>query len=121
MKAHSIATALAVFAVSGSFTPAFARPYLYVSGFSYSGSAKECLRGAKTALKEAGFKRDLETEKYDGDAAGEGGYVSGYLKSNPVAATIECDAGEGMTSLGVSGLNDDLTFEKYEALYDAEW
>ena len=121
MKAHSIATALAVFAVSGSLTPAFARPYLYVSGFSYSGSAQECLNGAKTALKEAGFKRDLETEKFDGDATGEGGYVYGYLKSNPVAATIGCNSAEGMTSLGVSGLNDALTFEKYEELYDAEW
>ena len=81
MKAYSIAAALALFAASGSFAPAFARPFLYVSGFSYSGSAKKCLKGAQKALKEAGFKRDLETKKYDGDATGggrEGGRDGGH-------------------------------------------
>ena len=121
MKAYSIAAGLALLTAASSFAPVFARPFIYVSGFSYSGSASECLKGAKKTLKEEGFTRDLEVEKFTGDATGEGGYVYGYLKSNPVTATIECNSAEGLTSLGVSGLNDSLTFEKYEALYEAEW
>ena len=121
MKAYSIATALALFAASSSFAPASARPSLYVSGFTYSGSANECLKGAKKALRQAGFRRDLEIDEYDGDAAETGGYVDGYLKNDAVTASIQCDSVEGITTLGVSGLNDDLTFEKYEELFEADW
>tara|TARA_Y200000002_G_C22648771_1_gene650382 strand:- start:476 stop:841 length:366 start_codon:yes stop_codon:yes gene_type:complete len=121
MKAYSTIVALALVTATGSFAPAFARPFLYVSGFSYSGSGEACLKGAQKALEAADFKRDIKTDKFDGDAAEQGGFVYGYLKKNPIVATIECDAGEGITTLGVSGLNDELTFKKYQELYDSEW
>ena len=121
MKARSLAPVSALLTAGSIFAPAFARPHLYISGFTYSGSANECLQGARKALVKAGFTRDLEIEKYDGDAAGNGGFVGGYLKNEAVTAEIECDSSQGMTIVGVSGLNDDLTYEKYEELYEAEW
>ena len=121
VKALSLTAISALFTAGSIFAPAFARPYLYVSGFTYSGSANECLQGARKALAKAGFTRDLEIEKNDGDAAGKGGYVGGYLKNEAVTAEIDCDSSQGMTTLGVSGLNYELTYKKYEELFDAEW
>ena len=84
MKAYSTIVALALVTATGSFAPAFARPFLYVSGFSYSGSGEACLKGAQKALEAADFKRDIKTDKFDGDAAEQGGFVYGYLKKNPI-------------------------------------
>ena len=113
-------TALFAIALS-SAAPSFARPFQYISGFPYSGSAKECLLGAVKALKKAGFSRDLSTELFEDEMTGLGGHVEGYLKDLPVVASIECNQREGISALAVSGLDADITYEKYSSLFDAEW
>lgn len=102
-------------------TAASARPWLYVSGFTHGGSADKCLQAAKEVLEKNGFKDELEIERYEGDAKDQGGYVNGRLADSAVTAVIECDSSEGLTTLGVSGLDNTLTFEKYKKLYNAEW
>ena len=102
-------------------TTAYARPWLYVSGFTHGGSADECLQAAKEVLAKNGFKDELEIERYEGDSKNKGGFVTGELADAPVTAQIECNATEGLTTLGVSGLDNELTYKKYDDLFEAEW
>ena len=102
-------------------TAASARPWLYISGFTHGGSADECLQAAKEVLVKNGFKDELEIERYTGDSKDKGGYVTGQLDDAPVTAKIECNASEGLTTLGVSGLDNDLTYKKYDDLFESEW
>lgn len=67
------------------------------------------LEGCQKSLVKAGFTRDLEIENYDGDAAGQGGFVGGYLENEAVTASIDYCSSKRMTMLGVSGLIGDLT------------
>ncbi len=98
--------------------PAMARPWLYVSAFSYGGTGDSCLKDARKALASAGFTRDVETIPFDKQ---EGGHIEALLSNAPVRAKIECDPKLGVTSLAVSGLNNDLTYDKYSILFKAEW
>ena len=93
-----------------------AMPWLYVSSFTYSGSGYSCMREAETALRRAGFTRDLERDPFDDPSTG--GHVDGKLRHSDVAAAIECDADIGTSALAVSGLDNDLTYDKYSDLFD---
>ena len=121
MKANLLGPGALLTITLSSIAPSFARPYQYMNGFSYSGSAKECLLSAEKVLKKAGFSRDLLTELFEDKMTGLGGTVEGYLKDLPVVASIECNQREGISVLAVSGLDADITYEKYELLFDAEW
>lgn len=98
---------------------AHARPFLYVSSFTHGGSAKECLEGARLALQRSGFTRDLGIEYFNDHS--RGGHAGGILPDAPVAAKIECDKSIGVTALAVSGLDNELTYQKYSQLFDAKW
>ena len=100
-------------------SPLQARPWVYVNGTSYDGSGEQCLKNAKEALAKAGFTDDLEIDKYK--AGNSGGFVEGLLPDSPVRAVIECNGSEGVTAAAVSGLDGDLTYEKYSELYKAPW
>jgi hypothetical protein len=102
-----------------AFSAAHARPFLYVSSFTHGGSARECLEGAKAALERSGFTRDLSIDYFDDQSIG--GHVGGMLPDAPVAAKIECDQSIGVTALAVSGLDNELTYEKYGQLFEAKW
>ena len=99
-------------------SPALARPWLYLSSFSHGGTGEACLRDARIALADFGFTRDVETSRFDSQ---EGGHVEALLSNAPVRAKIECDPKLGVTSLAVTGLYNDLTYDKYSDLFDAEW
>ena len=99
-------------------SPALARPWVYLSSFSHGGTGEQCLGAARIALANAGFTRDEYTSRFDSQ---KGGLVEALLTNSPVRAKIECDPKLGITSLAVSGLNNDLTYEKYMKLFKAEW
>lgn len=100
-------------------TPAFSRPIVYLSSFTYGGKTEECLKNAKAALTKEGFTRELEIAYYKQKETG--GWVNGLLADAPVRAVVECNGNEGITAVAVSGLSDDITFSKYSALFDAKW
>ena len=99
-------------------SPALARPWVYLTSFSYGGTGEQCLGAARIALANAGFTRDVYTSRFDSQ---KGGLVEALLSNSPVRAKIECDPKLGITSLAVSGLNNELTYEKYMELFKAEW
>tara|TARA_Y100000991_G_scaffold56285_1_gene41149 strand:+ start:1837 stop:2193 length:357 start_codon:yes stop_codon:yes gene_type:complete len=109
-------------AIAGLFSSvaiqsAQARPYLYVDVFEHGGSVQECLDGAEAALIDLGFTEDLGRDRI-GEKQGS---VSGQMESDSVSAEIYCDQKLGVTSIGVAGLDNDLSYEKYRALFKAEW
>lgn len=99
--------------------PVSARPLIYTSATSYIGNTEMCLANAKEILVKQGFTRELETSYYKKKEAG--GWVEGLLVDMPVRAIIECNGKEGVTALAVSGLENDVTFKKYSALFDSKW
>jgi len=97
---------------------AIARPWLYVSSFTYTGKLDACLDSAKKALTAAGFTQDLEISKTQ---SSKSGHVEGLLQGEPVRAQIECNPSEGISALGVSGLENEITYNKYFQLYKSQW
>ena len=59
---------------------AMARPWLYVSTFSYSGTGEECLKNAAEVLKEEGFTRNFEVVRFK-KSRSKGGHVDGKLRN----------------------------------------
>ena len=59
---------------------AMARPWLYVSTFSYSGTGEECLKNAAEVLKEEGFTRNFEVVRFK-KLRSRGGHVDGKLRN----------------------------------------
>ena len=112
---------ISLFSVFGFSSAAYARPWLYISGFTHSGTAESCLNRAKEALERHGFTDDLAIDRYKGSSRNDGGYVEGRLSGSAVVAVIECDSSQGLTTLGVSGINNDMAFQKYKVLFDEEW
>ena len=106
----------------GLFTSqaAMARPWLYVSTFSYSGTGEECLKNAAEVLKEEGFTRNFEVVRFK-KLRSRGGHVDGKLRNYPVVAKIECDQSLGVTGLAVTGIDNQLTYKKYSILFDKSW
>lgn len=96
-----------------------ARPWIYLSSFSYGGKAEDCLANAKKVMSEKGFTKELDVANFKEKA--KGGWVEGLLPDSPVRAVIECNGTEGITSLAVSGLDADETFKKYDQLFDSKW
>ena len=95
-----------------------AKPFLYVTSFSHGGNVKECLAGAKSAMKQEGidaFYDDFISTK------NRVGKVSGYNSNEYLSVEIECDQKMGVTVLGVAGLDNDLTWDTYQALRKANW
>lgn len=117
MKPSLKAFVLAGIAAAVSAGSAQARPHLYSDAFDYSGTVFECMKGARQALSNAGFKDNLYKEMQDAKV----GFVKGDLKSDSVTAEITCNQKLGITVMAVSGLDDNLTHKKYLTLYDSTW
>ena len=113
--------ALLALTIFGLPSPAAARPWLYVSTFSYGGNSEKCVNQAKAALEAQGFTKDVQIEWNVKNDKSQGGRVEGVLSSSPVRAKIECNSKDGITGLGVSGLDNDLTYAEYSKLHDASW
>ena len=76
------------------------------------------MRGAKAALREAGFTRNVNSNVNGGKRYGE---VYGDHYDGSMTAEINCEISKGVTILGVAGLDNDVTFRKYNELHRAEW
>ena len=109
-------TAIAALLFAGS--AAIAKPFIYTSFYSYSGSYKSCIKKAEAALKRLGFER---FEHENTNEKNRSVSIAGYHESEYLTAEIECDQKLGITSLGVAGLDNDITYEYYGKLYDSEW
>ena len=94
-----------------------ARPHLYLDTFTHGQSYQECIANAKKVLRHYGFG-DLEEDEMPNRRVSE---VTGYHKDEPLTAAIECDQKLGTTSMAVSGLDSQVTYSMYKALYKAEW
>ena len=94
-----------------------ARPHLYLDTFTHGQSYQECIANAKKVLRDYGFD-DLEEDEMPNRRVSE---VTGYHKDEALTAAIECDQKLGTTSMAVSGLDSQVTYSMYKALYKAQW
>ena len=99
---------------------AIARPYVYVASFGYGVEVTKCLDSAESVLRKFKFTKNTWRD-YDPKENAKIGRVYGTLEQTPVRAVIYCNQKEGITSLAVSGLDNDETWDIYLKLYDAEW
>jgi hypothetical protein len=111
-------TPVAILAASlGSLPPASARPFIYFDTYSYTGGHQICAAKAKKALEANGFK-DFELDENQKERYSD---VTGYLDSEPMSASIGCNQKLGISTLVVSGLDNDSAFKMYELLNKADW
>ena len=94
-----------------------ARPYIYMDSYSHGNTHQKCIAQAKTVLQENGF-RNFDEDQYLEDRVSE---ITGYHNDESLTVEIECDQKLGTTSLAVSGLDNQLTFDMYKVLHKAEW
>ena len=95
-----------------------AKPFLYLSTFSYSGTYQTCISQAEEVLKKFNFE-DFEYDK--NNEKDRLVAISGYHKDEFMSIQIECDQKMGITSFGIAGLDNDTTYEYYKKIHDAEW
>ena len=114
--------AIAAAAVCGTFLfatkRAEAKPFVYVDSYSYSGTADECLKNARSVLNKLAFNNfDIDDSLKKERRLS----VTGYHKEEYLSVEIECDQKMGVTSLGVSGLDHELTYDMYGKLHKSKW
>ena len=100
-----------------SVPAALARPVVYTSAFEYGAAVEVCLEGAEQALLAAGFTENVEIDEVNEKLAS----IQGEMPSDAVTADILCDQSLAITAVSVAGLDPDLTYEKYNELYESEW
>ena len=95
-----------------------AKPFLYTDSYSHGGTAQKCLANAKSTLKKLSFDnfRVDDSSKHLRSLS-----VKGYHQEEYIVAEIECNQKLGITMLGVSGLDSEMTYEIYLKLHKAEW
>jgi hypothetical protein len=118
MQKHITTLPLAMLMISGGV--AIARPFVYVASFAYGAGVTKCLDSAEQALGKVGFTENTERD-YDSKANDKVGRVYGSHTDSSTRAVIYCNQKEGVTSVAVSGLDADATWDLYTKLYDAEW
>ena len=95
-----------------------AKPFVYTSVFSYDSTYKVCLRNAKELLRKNGFDR---FEDDDINIKSRRAATTAYHESEYITVDITCYQKHGITSLAVSGLDNDLTYRIYEKFYNSSW
>ena len=95
-----------------------AKPFIYVDSYSYDGTADKCVENAESELKKLEFENFVIDNSLKNKRKLS---VAGYHKDEYIAVEIHCDQKIGITSLGVSGLDPDLTYEMYGKLHKASW
>ena len=115
LNARTVAVAISTL-ILGTL-PAIAKPFLYSSTYSYSGNSDKCIKGAEAALRKHGFG-DFE---YDKAKKERWVVITGWHSSEFITALINCDPKLGTSTLGVSGIDPDLTYDMYEKLHKAPW
>jgi hypothetical protein len=93
--------------------PANAKPFLYMSSYDYSGSYLTCIDNAEKVLRSHGFSRELKSEK---DADSRSAMVYAWHVDESATADIRCYQKEGVTLLGVAGLDNETTYDFYQKL-----
>ena len=97
--------------------PAIAQPQIYLSTFSYSGTAGQCVKSAEAVLRAHDFSNIKQSKKEKSRFAS----VWGYHKDEMITAEIQCAQKLGVTTLGVGGVDGDITYKIFSKLYDANW
>lgn len=118
MKKQIATLSLSLAMITGG--AAIARPFVYVASFAHGGGATKCLDSAEQALQKYGFTENTVRD-YDPKVNDKVGRVYGSHTDSTTRAVIYCDQKDGITSLAVSGLDPETTWELYIKLYDAEW
>ena len=95
-----------------------AKPFIYIDNYAYGGTTVQCLKNAKQVLENHNFNPSnvdttLQRERVVS--------ITGYHQKEYLVAEIQCDQKMGVTVLGVSGLDNDITYEYYKKLHQAEW
>lgn len=95
-----------------------AKPFLYTDSYSHGGTAQKCLANAKSTLKKLSFD-NFSVDDSSKDLRSLS--IKGYHQDEYIVAEIECNQKLGVTILGVSGLDNEMTYEMYSKLHRAEW
>lgn len=95
---------------------AMAGTIAYVGGGLLSGSVEACLKNMKTAADKNGFTESQETIMSDNKK--EGDFHADH-KDSPMHFTGSCAPNAGVWSIGVSGIDNDKTFEMYGKVWKA--
>jgi hypothetical protein len=88
-----------------------------MDSYSHGNTHQKCIAQAKTVLQQNGFG-NFDQDQYLEDRVSE---ITGYHNEESLTVEIECDQKLGTTSLAVSGLDNQLTFDMYKVLHKAEW
>jgi hypothetical protein len=88
----------------------------YVGGGLLSGSVEVCLKNMKTAADKNGFTESQETIMSDNKK--EGDFHADH-KDSPMHFTGSCAPNVGVWSIGVSGIDNDKTYEMYGKVWEA--
>lgn len=94
---------------------ALASPYVYTTGSLLSGDLKSCLKQAKSAADKSGYTKNQE-EILDDD--GKDGVFYALNPDMPLSLAVRCAPTVGVVSLAVSGINNDLTFDRFKKYVD---
>jgi len=89
-----------------------------MNSYDHGGSYSTCIANAEKVLRGHGFNQGLKFKK---DSEGRSGMVYAWHDDESITADIRCYQKEGITLLGVAGLDNDSTYEIYQKLDKAEW
>ena len=118
MKKHLFALPFVFVMLSSG--AALARPFVYIASFAHGQKVTQCLDSAEKALAKYKFTLDIVRD-YDPKQSDKVGRVYGSQAESSTKAVILCDQKEGITSLAVSGLDIDVTWDLYTKMFYAEW
>ena len=89
-----------------------------MSSYDYDGSYVTCIGNAEKALRSQGFNRDLKSKKFPESRSA---MVYAWHDDESITADIRCYQKDGLTLLGVAGLDNDTTYDIYQKLQEATW
>ena len=93
-----------------------AKPFIYVDNYTYGGTTEQCLKNAKQVLEDHNFNpSDVDTTLQRERVVS----ITGFHQKEYLVAEIQCDQKMGVTVLGVSGLDNEITYEFYKKLHKA--
>lgn len=97
-----------------------AGPALYASSFPVNGSQAACIKDTRDVLIRASMRqKDIRSTTYKDNAGRDiqNGWIADHPTEN-ISVVFECDARNGMGAIGVSGSNNDATYDVYSQLWE---
>ncbi len=100
-----------------STLPAYAS-YIYVNGWGIQGNVQSCIDNGKRVAAQLKFKLDQDTA-WDDASQNSGALFATYKGFTDVSLNYRCDGNTGVMSFGISGPDNDRTFELYSDFFNA--